>query len=261
MKAKERYKRRPGRGLSESWLYYVLLRHVTCLEYVEPVSVYHPSFVFVYIMSNTIHQPISPSTHQSIEWCALWVVCLVVPLNSSHPCLCVSPLCCITHTHVCFFELFLFLLWWVGLLAGCLLPAWPPPSLLCVIETLRPYLPDALAFIAAAICCFTRPPICYINHSCECFWLVVVCFCSYWYYLVSEFQCVSQSVCYTCLLAYLCGCASCASHFLRFETWAYVSFLFHVLGSAALRSWLSFLLFTNMLRWWLIDIQIFTATN
>ena len=116
--------------------------------------------------------------------------------------------------------------WLVFWLAACLLPAWPPPSLLCVIETLRPYLPDALAFIAAAIRCFTRPPICYINHSithvCAFDLLCVfVLIGTTWFQSFSASARVYAILAYllTCLLAYLLTCllvwlavASCASH-------------------------------------------------
>lgn len=125
-KVKERYKRRPGRGMSESWLYYVLLRHVTCytcLEYVEPVSVYHPSFV--YIMSNTIHQPISPSTHQPISPSSdvpcgsfVWWFLSTPPILV---CVCPLSVASLIHTRV-FLNCFCSCCGWlVGLLAGCLL--------------------------------------------------------------------------------------------------------------------------------------------
>ena len=130
--------------------------------------------------------------------------------------------------------------WSSGWLAACSLLGLASPFLtLCEIETdLDHICPDALAFIAAAIHCFTRPPICYTNHSCahvSAFDLLCV------FVLIGTtwFQSFSASArvyaMYTCLLVWL---AACFMHlpFLRFETWAYVSFLFHVLGSAALRS-------------------------
>lgn len=179
---------------------------------------------------------INPSTHRMM--CLVWVVRLVrlVPLNSSHPCLCVSPLCCITHTHVWFFYLFLFLLWLVGTgwSPGWLLAPWLASPFLTLWLRLLDHicLMPLLSLLLPLLHSPTNLLCTFINHSCECFWLVV-CFCSYWYYLVSEFQCVSQSVCYTysltCLLVWL---AACFMRFPFFETWAYVSFLFHVLGSA-----------------------------
>ena len=134
----------------------------TCLEYVEPVSVYHPSCVY---MSNTIHQPINPSND---------VPCVGRSSGSSGssqllPSLfvCVPSLLHHSYTRVIFLLVFVLVVvgwdWLVSWLAACSLIGLPLPYF--VIETLRPYLPDALAFIAAAIASLTHQFVMYIHQS------------------------------------------------------------------------------------------------
>ena len=124
----------------------------TCLEYVEPVSVYHPSCVY---MSNTIHQPINPSND---------VPCVGRSSGSSGSS---GSSQLLPSLFVCVPSLLHHSCGWLGLvswLAACSLIGLPLPPYF-VIETLRPYLPDALAFIAAAIASLTHQFVMYIHQS------------------------------------------------------------------------------------------------